>query len=83
MKRSEMLNKLELLIRETKNIDVPNESYYNPTELAKEILKVIEKTGMKAPEAYFKANNSGCLCTLRESCPSCGGFCNEWEPEND
>lgn len=49
---------------------------------ANEILTFLEKRGMLPPGASFKGTNEGCLCTMRESCSSCGGYnINEWEPE--
>lgn len=50
MKRSEVLTILENLIRDTEYIDIPNEYYYKPKELAEEILNAIETAGMLPPE---------------------------------
>lgn len=50
MKRSQILQKLQELIEDTSHIDIPNSSYYNPPELAKEILDCVESFGMVPPE---------------------------------
>ncbi len=51
MKRSEALKMLELLIRTTRNIDIPNESFYDPKALSEEILDYVENNlGMHPPD---------------------------------
>lgn len=77
MKRSEMELYIEQIIIEHHGYKDTN------CVLANNILKAVEEAGMLPPEAYFKGTKVGCLCTMRESCPSCGGLCNEWEPEDE
>lgn len=74
------MKKSDMVIEITKVI----ETYRNttPNFQALELLSKIEELGMLPPEANFKGNNTDCLCTMRESCPSCGGKCNRWEFED-
>jgi hypothetical protein len=69
-----MLSILENLIRCTDYIDIPNESFYKPKELAKEILEAIEKAGMLPPETirYIDQDNGNTL--VSSECL--------WEPED-
>lgn len=51
MKRSEVLQRLSMLIDSTENIMVPTSSYYDADALAEEILQFIERIGMLPPES--------------------------------
>lgn len=52
--------------------------------IAHDILSICEAQGMLPPGAHFKGTRTGCLCTMRESCSSCGGYdINEWEPKEE
>lgn len=79
MKRSEAVKLIEETIHDTYDYD-PDKGW---TVDAEAVLDALLKEGMLPPEAFFKGGGTGCLCTMRESCSSCGGTCNEWEPEND
>ena len=80
MKRSDMLSDMiDLIESHLVNVDLPENvcSY-----IGAELLDMIEAKGMEPPLAKFKGTPGGsCLCTMRESCSICGGYCNEWEYE--
>ena len=77
MKRKEMVKYIHGII--SKELHTTEE--FNLKDCSS-LLKKLETLGMLPPEAEFKrTTGGGCLCTMRESCSSCGGFCNEWEPE--
>lgn len=84
MKRSEMISEVaSVLILELidNKLEVPD--YKLSQDIAVSVLDRIEKRGMLPPKSYFEFNGGGCLCTMRESCSACGGFCNEWELEDE
>lgn len=82
MKRSEMLLLINNFLRMSTN-EINDLSYDSYEQITEDLLYLIESDGMLPPQALFKPSKIGsCLCTMRESCSSCGGYCNEWEPEN-
>lgn len=78
MKRSEII---DIIINEICNHEPISRKNKNIEFASEWILKKIEEAGMLPPEAVFEATGIGCLCTMRESCSSCGGYANEWEKE--
>ena len=78
MKRSEMVKELNLSLLRFDKLCGGSMKLEGIVDL---ILERAEELGMKAPEANIKARGGGCLCTMRESCVSCGGILNEWELE--
>lgn len=73
MKRSEVLQRLSMLIDSTENITAPNSSYYDAEGLAEEILCFIERIGMLPPERLI---NQQVGCVMYVNTPS-----NSWEEE--
>lgn len=78
MKRSEIFNLISNMFYEC-NLE-PKEADIK----AEKLLQKLEDSGMSPPQVLFKPSKTGsCLCTMRESCSTCGGYCNEWEPEDN
>lgn len=80
MKRSSMI---EAIVYNALSWDGLDTSGVPLEEIANDMLTICEKLGMLPPQALFKGNHKGCLCTMHESCSSCGGLCNEWESEDE
>lgn len=68
MKRSEMIKKLETLLYNTENIEIPSNIYINANSLAEEILNMLENEGMSL---------------IGEFEPGCGRCAERWKSEDE